>query len=441
MKAIGLDIGTTTICSVLVERESGILLDSKTCPNDTWTAGREPWEKVQDAERIVEKCRSLVKNYTEENNDIVSIGVTGQMHGIVYVNHEGKSVSPLYTWQDPRGNLEYADGLSYAQYLTEKTGCRMASGYGMCTHFYNCENGLVPEGAASFVTIADYAAMSLAGRNVPLMHQSMAASLGLYDLDAQDFMKEVAEKLGMHSCDFPESTSETALIGTTEDGILVAVGLGDNQASFLGAVGSVDGLLLNVGTGSQVSAGCRQRTCGNDVEYRPFLRDTYLAVGSPLCGGYAYSLLKNFAEEILKLAGASAERPVYDMLNEEADRACRQGSQIKVDTRFNGSREDASVLGSICNLSADTFRVGDFALGILKGICEELYQYYCSFPEEAKRASVLTGSGNGIRNNELLRRICCERFGMEMTMPAHSEEAGYGAAVFSMMAAGVMEIN
>lgn len=48
MKAIGLDIGTTTICSVLVEKESGILLDSKTCPNDTWTAGREPWEKVQD---------------------------------------------------------------------------------------------------------------------------------------------------------------------------------------------------------------------------------------------------------------------------------------------------------------------------------------------------------------------------------------------------------
>lgn len=441
MKAIGLDIGTTTICSVLVEKESGILLDARTLPNNTWTVGNEPWEKVQDAGGILRKCRDLIERYTKENKDIVSIGVTGQMHGIVYVNDEGESASPLYTWQDPRGNQEYRDGVSYAQYLTEKTGCKMASGYGMCTHFYNSENGLVPSEAAGFVTIADFVAMALAGRKKPLMHQSMAASLGMYDMDKHDFLKEMAEKLGMNQCGFPEVTAETVIIGATDDKIQVAVGLGDNQASFLGAVGGVDGLLLNVGTGSQISAGCRQRDKGNDVEYRPFLQDTYLAVGSPLCGGYAYSLLKNFAEEVLKLAGTSAGRPLYDVLNEEAERAYEQESLLIVDTRFNGSREDASVSGSIHNLTADTFHIGDFALGILKGICEELYQYYCGFPENAKKAMVMTGSGNGIRNNELLRRICCERFGKEMIVPAYSEEAGYGAAVFSMMAAGEMELE
>ena len=36
--------------------------------------------------------------------DIERIGVTGQMHGILYLDGEGNAVSPLYTWQDARGD-------------------------------------------------------------------------------------------------------------------------------------------------------------------------------------------------------------------------------------------------------------------------------------------------------------------------------------------------
>ena len=35
MKAIGLDIGTTTICGVLVDAKTGELLDAKTLTNDS----------------------------------------------------------------------------------------------------------------------------------------------------------------------------------------------------------------------------------------------------------------------------------------------------------------------------------------------------------------------------------------------------------------------
>ena len=31
---------------------------------------------------------------------ITSIGITGQMHGILYVDESGRGLSPLYTWQD-----------------------------------------------------------------------------------------------------------------------------------------------------------------------------------------------------------------------------------------------------------------------------------------------------------------------------------------------------
>ena len=42
------------------------------------------------------------------------------MHGILYADENGAAVSPLYTWQDERGNLEYKDGATYAEYLNSK---------------------------------------------------------------------------------------------------------------------------------------------------------------------------------------------------------------------------------------------------------------------------------------------------------------------------------
>ena len=38
--------------------------------------------------------------------------------------------------------------------------------------------------------------------------------------------------------------------------------------------------------------------------------------------------------------------------------------------------------------------------------------------------------------NPLLQKICSERFGKEMKIPRYSEEAGYGTALFSLLAGG-----
>ena len=69
----------------------------------------------------------------------------------------------------------------------------MASGFGLTTNYYNTKHGLVPEEAKLFCTIPDYVAMSLAGEKRPKMHQTMAASLGLYNMKAGDFDRTAAE--------------------------------------------------------------------------------------------------------------------------------------------------------------------------------------------------------------------------------------------------------
>ena len=104
MKSIGIDIGTTTICGIVLDGQTGRVLQSKTIPNKTSVSGSRPYERLQDPELIIGAVLKLYDSFTADYQDIVSLGLTGQMHGIVYTGEDGQAVSPLYTWLDERGN-------------------------------------------------------------------------------------------------------------------------------------------------------------------------------------------------------------------------------------------------------------------------------------------------------------------------------------------------
>ena len=488
MKAIGLDIGTTTVCGVLVDAKTGELLDAKTLTNDSVIESVHTYERTEDADKILVKCKNILEEYLSEQEDIVSIGVTGQMHGIVYVDENGVAVSPLYTWQDGRGDLccpdiqndiqkkltvadsetvenidngnkvadnaevaELGNGaITYAAELSKITGYHMASGFGLTTNYYNTKHGLVPEEAKSFCTIPDYVAMSLAGEKRPKMHQTMAASLGLYNMEAGDFDRTAAEKAGMNSELLPEVATTSTICGAyTADmekyptyagkTIPVAVAFGDNQASFLGSVNQDCKVLLNVGTGGQVSVYSEELIKADGIECRPYLKGSYLMAGSSLCGGYSYNLVKRFFEEIYALAGVGCPKDIYSIMNRIAGEAAEKEKTLTVDTRFNGSRENPALTGSITGLTVDTFHPGDLAYGVLRGLCEELYQFYNVLPEKLKDGSHFVGSGNGIRKNPLLQKIASDRFRMKLRIPKYAEEAAYGAVLFSLLASGKRE--
>ena len=103
MKAVGIDIGTTTICGIVIDTESGEVLDVKTLSNDAVMQG-EAFERLQDPEKILRLVQRMYYEFLGRYRDICSIGLTGQMHGIVFIDENGLAVSPLYTWQDESGN-------------------------------------------------------------------------------------------------------------------------------------------------------------------------------------------------------------------------------------------------------------------------------------------------------------------------------------------------
>ena len=101
MRGIGIDIGTTSICLAVYEEDTGqlqeVLREKNYFLEDTFR---------QDPDRIFTTVKGmlddLLLSFNSGNNDNdrdkpVVIGISSQMHGMLYVNKEGRPVSSYYT--------------------------------------------------------------------------------------------------------------------------------------------------------------------------------------------------------------------------------------------------------------------------------------------------------------------------------------------------------
>jgi len=412
MQAIGLDIGTTSICGVRIDLGSGKVLQSVTLQSGADLQSALSYERIQDPAVILSKVRRILDELLLAGS-AAAIGLSGQMHGILYLDKDGGAVSPLYTWQDGRGDLPFEDG-------TYASSFGAPSGYGLTTHFYNVRNGLVPASMATFCTIADFAAVAICGEKTPLLHASNAASLGQFDVKTMSF-----------SVDVPFSVAaDYALVGQYKS-IPVAVAIGDNQAGFLGSAPGEGSLLVNVGTGSQVSFLSDTFPVAESIEARPCIEGKHLLAGCALCGGRAFAALERFFADISVLVSGRSPANLYKQM--DVLLATVTETDLRMDTRFSGTRQNPALTGGISNLTLDNFTAADFMLASLQGIASELHSYYADMGVTAVR---LIGSGNGIRNNPALQRIVSSVFGLPLAIPVHKEEASVGAALFALCASG-----
>lgn len=432
MRCIGIDIGTTSLCGVVLDTENRQVLKAVTISNGAEVPGAFPWQRCQDPQMIIGKTKALLDQLLEEFEGVQSIGVTGQMHGIVYCDASGKAVSQLYTWQDESGNQLREDGEKWAAWLTRTSGCNLASGFGCVTHACNAARGLVPATAAKFCTIHDYLVMVLTGREKPLCHATDAASFGCYDLNKQCFDLDALARIGVDPEMLPETTDSRTCAGSYR-GIPVYTAIGDNQASFLGAVPDVENsVLVNIGTGSQVSVMANKPVKAAHAETRPFMKGSYLVVGASLCGGRAYAALESFFRSYAQALGVEGSQ--YELLGKLSGTALElpREQRLKVSTLFCGTRSDSQIRGSVTNISLENLTPGHLIAGFLEGTVEELYQFYQEAePLLDRKPTTLIGSGNGLRKNLLWQQIARDMFGMELQMSDIPEEAACGAAIFA----------
>lgn len=434
---LGVDVGTTTISAVVSAADGNCIEACLIDHGAAITLSDYPDAFAADADLLITRTLSLIGSLLSAYPTIASIGITGQMHGIVCLDKAGNILSPLYTWQNQFGNRAADHGKTLCQEIASLCGENIPTGYGITTYYALRRLKLLPPETAAVVTIADLAVSRLCQTH-PLLHPTNAAAMGGYDLATNEFKTSVLEALAIPRDLFPAVADGYALAGSHRHQsrtVPVAVAIGDNQASMLGSLSSDKQILLNIGTSSQISM-----IASGDIhaggELRPYFNGKYILSGAALCGGSAYALLKNLIQSILKGFGVEVgDKAIYEYLNRAAARTPE--SPLSVKTQFNGTRNDPHQRGEITNVTLSSLTPENLSTAFLYGICEELYQMYRNMTADDSAVGIVA-SGNAMRKNPALQKIASRVFGKSLTLPLHTEEAAFGAALFGGIAAGLL---
>lgn len=457
---IGLDIGTTTLSAVVLDTDSGALLAHYNTPN---IAGLLPGPgrtelDVAHLQRLTVDCLAgIVARAGIDPAQVRGIGVTGQQHGVAFLDPRGHPVRTAITWQDLRAQ-EIIPGTS-ERYLQRfiaqaggveafrRMGCLPAAGFlGVTLFWLRQQNQLpalpftacfVPEAVVTFLTGA-----------APNSDPTLAGSSGVFDIVANQWDWAMLDRLGLPASVFaPVGVGGTAAGGLRAEiaaqiglpaGLPVGVALGDNQASFIGSVREpASSLLLNVGTGGQISARTDEFHFIPGLENRPFPGGHYLLIGGGLFGGRSYAYLLNFFRQTgEQLFEGAATEDLYERMTDLAARVAPGSDGLRCAPFFTGSRVDPSLRASFTGLSPDNFTPGHFARALLEGMAEGFYKFGEQMAPIIGARSPLVGAGNGVRRNRLLAGILAQRFAMPLHIPALAEEAAVGAAISAAVGQG-----
>jgi sedoheptulokinase len=437
--AAGIDVGTTGIELLLADLERFRIAARFSAPVRRILSGN-PYAFEQDAAGIAASVREL---FGKLKLPVSSVGVTGQVHGIVYTDEALKPLSPLYTWLDRRG-VEPWKGSTPQSALEEKTGIRLPAGWGLLTHYANRLFGRVPAGARRVMGIAELVAGILTASPLSRTDDSMMASFGAWESPGVYRNSLIAEVFSPDCPAFLEAAPPFAVAGKLVKEVFpgaapVAYPVGDNQTGFFGAIPRPDeSCLISIGTSGQISFFSTSAACPAGMELRPYLGKGYLRVGATLTAGKSYEALFALVKEIIHVSGGRIGDEAVFALMKQAAKAAGKTSLV-FETTLGGTRREAAKRGAITGIGLDNFRLGDLALSAIDGIVREI----ADFTVPAGGASLdgisyVTVTGSAPEKNALFIEAVRRQFGRDVRIPAFNG-AGFGAAIIGAVAAGLVK--
>ena len=305
----GIDLGTSSV-KVMLLGADGIVVGTASAGYDI--KKNTPWEAEQDMEYLWQQTRQSITALLGKNPGtgklIRGISFSGQMHGMVAVDKNGKPVRDAVIWADQRSRdtIEHIwDAVSEEEWKrttlnTPCTGFLISSLLWMREH----EPNLYGE-TAKVMLPKDYIRFRMCGEIATDVTD--ASSTGIFDVEKRQWAWELIGKLGLKREMFPfcgESYEQAGCVSSScsretgiAEGTPLFLGGGDSMMQLAGNGIIRPGILsCNIGTASQVACALDRPVCDTKFRTNTFCHTgsgLWEIQGSSLTGGVALKWLRD----------------------------------------------------------------------------------------------------------------------------------------------------
>ncbi|MEH2354681.1 xylulokinase [Nostoc sp.] len=439
---VGLDLGTGGVRAIAVNLQGQIIAQSTRSyplltPQPGWTE--------QNSSDWVEASLDALLDVTQQLNGhrAIALGLSGQMHGMVPLDAEGKAIRPAILWNDQRTGKAVAEieAAIPRQELIQLTGNPAITGFQLPKLLWlRTEEPQAYARLWQILLPKDYLGYVLTGEAVT--EPSDASGIGCLNLANRQWDTDILHTLDINPAFFPPVIESTAIAGRLKSEIAARVGLpvglpviaggGDNAAAAIGLGISSSNLKrgsLSIGTSGVIFAPC---DCPiPDPEGRVHLLchvdGGYHLLGVTLAAGGSLRWYRDtFAPHIS-----------YTDLMDIAERSQPGARGVLFLPHLAGERSphlDPDTRGAFVNLSL-AHTQADITRAVLEGVAFSLREALEVISAIAPLDQLLA-TGGGARSHIWLQ-ILADVLQTKLIAPKAEEGAAYGAAILAMVGIGV----
>ncbi|MGI8642801.1 MAG: xylulokinase [Thermomicrobiales bacterium] len=382
--------------------------------------------------------------------DIAAMGLTGQMHGAVLLDHHDLPLAPAIIWMDQRSGDqvgELTDGIG-RQSLIEITGSPLATGFQAVTlkWLQRHEPGRWDQ-ISRVLLPKDELRRRITGEIAT--DPSDASGTLLHDVRTRDWSETILGALGLSRDHLPTVQPSTASAGAVSAeaaahlgiaaGIPVVTGAGDAPAAALGAgVVSGETLFLTLSTGAQVlvprdhvvvdAAGRLHTFCATSEPDETGA--SWYQMGATLAAGFALRWLRD------NIFGLGGEDGIERMTTWAADVPPGSNGLVVVPYLL-GERTphmDPSARGVIVGLTAVHGR-GELVRATMEGVVFACREAFTALQENGATPGRIVVAGGGSRSS-LWLQIIADVFGLPVQPLTTADQSTMGAAMLAAIGTG-----
>ncbi len=450
---IGIDIGTSSTKTVLFDQNLNIKASSSMDypiyqPNNGWAEQKpEDWKNA-----VLKTIRAVIDKSGVSGEDVISVGLSGQMHGLVMLDENNKVIRDAIIWCDQRTS-EQCDEITEkigAERLVEITANPALTGFTASKilwvknneehNYKKCRHILLPKDYIRFILTGEYAT-----------DVSDASGMQLMDIKNRCWSDEVLLKLGIdkdmlgrlyESSEITgKITPEAARLTGLGENTVVVGGAGDNAAAAVGTGIVKDGrAFVTIGTSGVVYAHTSKPVIDKKGRVHTFccaVKGCWHIMGVTQAAGLS---LKWFKDNFCADLDLNKDKDIYDTINILAEKSGIGANKLIYLPYLMGERTphlDADCRGTFFGLSAMHKRA-DLLRAIFEGVAFSLKDCKDILDEMNILSRTFTVCGGGGKS-PVWRQILSDAFNTEVKTISTDEGPALGAAILAGVGAGVFE--